>query len=241
MLPRTTTLALLWACVACTTGESRPSSAGASSAQAVAAPAASAASAAAPAAPATPAPGTDSLLDAADRGRILGPESATVWLLMVSDFQCPFCKQWHDETFAAIKREYVDAGKIRMAYLNFPLSMHANAWPSAMTAMCASAQGKFWATQDRLFQTQKTWEKLADPTAYLDSLAIASGADPAKQRDCTKKRALTSLIERDQLRMRQAGTQSTPTFFVGSRRIEGAYPADTFRKVIDSTLKAGRR
>jgi protein-disulfide isomerase len=203
--------------------------------------------AAGPAVPAlTGAPGAntasaDSLLDAADRGRVLGSETATVWLLIVSDFQCPFCKQWHDETFASVKREYVDAGKIRVAYMNFPLQQHANSWPSAIAAMCASAQGKFWATQDRIFTAQKNWESLPNPTVYLDSLAIASGADPARQHACTKDRQLRTLIDRDQLRMREAGVQSTPTFFVGSRKIEGAQPADSFRKVIDSVLKAGGR
>jgi protein-disulfide isomerase len=196
---------------------------------------------AAPAVPAANGAGADSLFDAADRGRVLGSETATVWLLMVSDFQCPYCKDWHDATFAIVKKEYVDAGKIRMAYMNFPLQQHQNAWPSAITAMCASAQGKFWPTQDRIFATQKSWESLSNPVAYLDSLAIASGADPARQHACTKDRQLRSLIDRDLLRMRQAGVQSTPTFFVGSRKIEGAQPADSFRKVIDSLLTAGRR
>jgi protein-disulfide isomerase len=166
---------------------------------------------------------------------------ATLWLLVVSDFQCPFCKQWHDDAFATLKREYVDAGKIRVAYLNFPLDQHSNALPSAIAAMCASAQGKFWATEERIFATQKTWEAIRDPRAFLDSLAIASGADAASQKECTKARRPVPLIDRDQLRMRQAGAQSTPTFFVGSRKIEGAQPVDSFRKVIDSLLTAGKR
>jgi protein-disulfide isomerase len=191
--------------------------------------------------PAANGAGADSLSEAADRGRVAGSEAVTLWLIMVSDFQCPFCKEWHDATFATIRKEYVDAGKIRMAYMNFPLQQHQNAWPSAIAAMCASAQGKFWATQDRIFATQKSWESLANPAAYLDSLAIASGADAARQHACMKDQRTRSLIERDMLRMRQAGVQSTPTFFVGSRKIEGAQPADSFRKVIDSVLKAGGR
>jgi|SRR5579862_3118094 len=192
------------------------------------APAGAAATAAAPA--------PDSLLDAADRGRVLGSERATVWMLVVSDFQCPFCKEWHDKSFALLKRDYVDSGKIRLAYLNFPLSQHANAMPSAIAATCASAQGKFWPTEDRIFATQKTWETLKDPTQFLDSLAIASGADAARQHECSRARKVTALIDRDQLRMRQAGVQSTPTFFVGAARIEGAQPMELFRKVIDSVI-----
>lgn len=185
-------------------------------------------------------PGRDSLMAAADRGRILGADSAPVWLLVVSDFQCPWCKQWHDSTFPAIRKQYVDAGRIRVAYLNFPLRIHPNAMPAAMAAMCASAQGKFWAAHDRLFDTQKKWEALADPTAFLDSLAAATGADRARLRDCTRGRQLAALIEGDQARAERAGAESTPTFFVGSRKIEGAKPLADFRRIIDSVLAARR-
>jgi protein-disulfide isomerase len=237
IMSRIPLVALLCTGLACLACNSKSGEASARSSQVAAAPAVPAATAA----PGANSAGADSLLDAADHGRVLGSETATLWLLMVSDFQCPYCKQWHDETFATLKKEYIDAGKIRVAYMNFPLQQHQNAWPSAMAAMCASAQGKFWATQDRIFATQKSWESLSNATAYLDSLAIASGADATKQHACTKDRQLRSLIDRDQLRMRQAGVQSTPTFFVGSRTILGAQPADSFRKVIDSVLKAGGR
>jgi protein-disulfide isomerase len=180
--------------------------------------------------------GPDSLTSAADRGRILGADSAPVWLLIVSDFQCPWCKVWHDSAFATLKREYVDPGKVRLAYVNFPLSMHANAIPAAMAAMCASAQGKFWETHERIFLTQKKWEVMPDPRAYLDSLAVASGADAARQRSCTSTKALQGLIDADQARARKSGAQSTPTFFIGTSRIEGAAPVAAFRHALDSAL-----
>ena len=60
----------------------------------------------------------DSLSKKADRARIRGAETAQVWLVEISDFQCPWCKQWHDSTFTKIDQEYVKTGKIRMAYLN---------------------------------------------------------------------------------------------------------------------------
>jgi len=192
----------------------------------------------APAATQLSTPATDSLVKAADRGRVLGAESASVWLLVVSDFQCPWCKRWHDETFPALKRDYVETGKLRIAYLNFPLGMHANAWPSATAAMCASAQGKFWETHDRIFATQKTWETLADATKFLDSLAVAAGADAARQAACSHSTALKPLIDADQDRARKAGAESTPTFFVGQVPIIGADSLAKFRRVIDAALKA---
>ena len=183
--------------------------------------------------------GGDSLATLADHGRVLGSATAPVWLLIASDFQCPWCKTWHDSTFPALKRDYVDAGKVRVAYLNFPLSMHANALPSAMAAMCAAAQGKFWEAHARIFETQSVWQKLPRPEPYLDSVAIAAGADAAKLKRCTQDRAMLALIQADQARAQKAGVESTPTFFVGGTKIEGAQPLKVFRRVIDSVLAAG--
>src|SRR5205085_7650403 len=87
-------------------------------------------------APARVTGGDTTIISRADAGRTAGSEGAKVWLIEISDFQCPYCRQWHDSTYPTIRREYVDAGKVRMAYVNLPLSMHANAMPAAEAAMC---------------------------------------------------------------------------------------------------------
>src|ERR1700704_6511223 len=107
----------------------------------------------------------------ADLARIQGSASAPVWVIEVSDFQCPYCKQWHDQTYAAFRDQYVNTGKVRLAYVNFPLSSHAHAWPAAESAMCAGAQGKFWQMHDALFTTQNKWEAMSSPAPMFDSLA----------------------------------------------------------------------
>ena len=180
---------------------------------------------------------TDSVSSAADRGRIRGSASAPVWLIEVSDFQCPFCKQWHDASFAAIDSEYVKPGKVRLAYLNFPLSsIHPNARAAAEAAMCASVQGKFWQLHESLFATQARWEGQSNPLPTFDSLAVAAGVDAPAWRNCMTTHATARLIDADRDRSRSAGVQSTPTFFIGDRKLEGAYPTDSFRVAIDSAL-----
>lgn len=180
---------------------------------------------------------TDSVSSAADRGRIRGSASAPVWLIEVSDFQCPFCKQWHDASFAAIDSEYVKTGKVRLAYLNFPLSsIHPNARAAAEAAMCASVQGKFWQLHESLFATQARWEGQSNPLPTFDSLAVAAGVDAPAWRNCMTTHATARLIDADRDRSRSAGVQSTPTFFIGDRKLEGAYPTDSFRVAIDSAL-----
>jgi protein-disulfide isomerase len=179
----------------------------------------------------------DSVSSFADRSRIRGAETAKVWLIEVSDFQCPFCKQWHDETFAKIDQEYVKTGKVRLAYLNFPLSrLHKNAQAAAEAAMCAGVQGKFWELHESLFQTQPKWADLKSPLAVFDSLARAAKVDPKGWSNCMSTHATAKLIQADRDRSSQAGVESTPTFFIGDRALAGAYPVDTFRVAIDQAI-----
>ena len=181
----------------------------------------------------------DSLTDAADRGRIAGKESATLWFVMVSDFQCPYCKIWHDLTFHVIEKEYVETGKLRMAFINYPL--HANSLPASVTAMCAAVQGKFWSTHDRIFETQDAWKNLKDARRYLDSLAVAAGADGPKLKACEDGKHVEPLIEADLDRFKRAGVGGTPTFYIGNATLVGALPAKDFRRVIDSVIAASKK
>lgn len=196
---------------------------------------------AAPSAPAstastsTAAP-NDPLLAAADKGRIAGDAKAKTWLIMASDFQCPFCKQWHDESYKAVVDEYVRTGKIRFAYVNYPLGNHQNAVPTAEAAMCASAQGKFWQYQDALFATQKKWESLPEPAMILDSIAGAVGLDKTEWKKCVDSGKMKPLIMADRDRSAAAGVQSTPTFMLGNRLMQGTMPFAVMKAALDSEV-----
>jgi protein-disulfide isomerase len=188
---------------------------------------------------ARPAP-TDSNITRADLARIQGSASAPVWVIEVSDFQCPYCKQWHDQTYNALLDQYVKTGKVRLAYVNFPLQSHAHAWPAAEAAMCAGAQGKFWPIHDALFNTQIKWESLASPTAFFDSLAQANGLEMRGWRDCVASGKMKPLIEADHERASRAGANATPSFMIGDKMLTGAQPIEVLRKVIDSALVKGK-
>jgi protein-disulfide isomerase len=181
---------------------------------------------------------SSALRAAADSGRIMGAPTARVWMIIASDFQCPYCKMWHDQTYDALKRDYVDAGRIRMAYMNYPLEMHVQAMPAAEAAMCASAQKRFWEYHSALFRSADAWGKPGDQSATYDSLATAVGVDLAKFRTCTRSHVMRAVVAADKYRMEQGGVASTPTFFIGSMRLEGAQPLATFRLAVDSALRA---
>jgi protein-disulfide isomerase len=181
---------------------------------------------------------TDSLLTSADLGRIQGDTSA-LFFLEVSDFQCPFCKRWHDNVYPFIKREYVQTGRIRMAYVNLPLQQHAHAQQAAEAAMCASAQNRFWPMHDALFDTQDRWAPLGVPevVAYFDSLARSVGVNVEEWRQCARGSTIARIVNGDRSRAVAAGVRSTPTFIVGGLRIEGAQPVEVFRKAIEEASR----
>ena len=178
----------------------------------------------------------DIVLQAADRGRVLGRDSASVWLIIISDFQCPLCKVWHEETLPALITEYMTTGRIRFAYLNYPLRDHKNAVAAASAALCASAQGKFWEASDRIFRDQNRWAAAENASAMLDTLATAPGVDAPKLHDCTQSGRLLRLIRADIERSEKSAATSAPTFIIGNHRIVGVAPIAKFRAVIDSAL-----
>ena len=197
-----------------------------------------AAAAATPSATSTPTAATsnDPLVARADSSRIRGSASAKVWLILASDFQCPYCKMWHDSTDAVIRREYVDNGKVRLAFVNFPLNIHPNAIPAAEYAMCAAAQDKFWQMHDSLFAQQEKWAPQENPTAALEQVAVSAGVDLTALRSCVSAHKMRPLIEADHEKAARAGVRATPSFFIGNQVLEGVQPASELRKALDAAL-----
>ena len=193
------------------------------------------ASAPVPGAAATPGtPPRDSISDRADRGRVTGDSAAQLWVIMASDFQCPFCKQWHDTDFQPIVDKYVKTGKVRLAFLNMPLQMHQHAIVAAEAAMCSAVQNKFWLMHDALFATQEKWANVPVPSAIFDSLAKSTGVNLDTWRVCVRDHLALPLVEADRQRVVAANVRSTPTFFVGDQLLAGADAKLTV--AIDSAL-----
>ena len=179
---------------------------------------------------------TDPLVAHADSARIRGNPSAKVWMILASDFQCPYCKMWHDSSDMTIRREYIDNGKVRLAFVNFPINSHQNAIPAAEYAMCAAAQDKFWQAHDSLFAHQETWAALSDPGPALERIITSAGAEVNALRACVSKHKMLPLIEADREKASRAGVRATPSFFVGSQMLEGVQPVENLRQALNAAL-----
>lgn len=185
-------------------------------------------------------PAPDTRVSRADLARIEGKPSAGVWILIISDFQCPYCKEFHDVTAPQLRKEFVNTGKARLAYINFPLRIHPNAIPSAEAAMCAGAQDRFWPMHDRLFATQAEWSAVKDPQAIYSRLARDLKLDLAAFSACLRDDVMVPMIQADYQRGAGAGVKSTPSFLVGNVKIDGNAPIDAFRTAMKQAL-AGTR
>jgi protein-disulfide isomerase len=192
------------------------------------------------AAPTTPAadPARDARIARADRARIRGAQNG-IWIVVISDFQCPFCKKWHEETEPLIERDYIRTGKAQIAYMNYPIaSIHPNAMATHEVAMCAAEQEKFFPVADALFRTQGDWKSRRDIKAYLDSLVGTLPLDRPRLQACLRSGEMRPLIEADIDRSTRIGVGSTPSFLVGGRPVIGAQPYEAFRQAIEAALAA---
>jgi len=175
--------------------------------------------------------------------RSKGRRNAPVTLYEMSDFQCPYCRAFALGTMPLLEQEYITTGKVRLIYINLPLtSVHPNARAAAQVALCAGRQDRFWAMHDLLFRHQDEWAKLPKPESFLLALGDSARLDHTALARCVAANATASEVDADAARALRAGAVSTPTFYVEGGLLEGAAPVTVFRAVLDSIYrtKTGR-
>lgn len=173
--------------------------------------------------------------------RSKGDTAAPITVFEMSDFQCPFCRQFFSETFPSIERDYVATGKVHWVFVNFPLTdLHPNAEPAAEFAMCAAKLGKFWPVHDLLYRHQDLWAPLKDPGAFLMTLADSVGIRRDSLKPCLDGHEMQSRVAGDAATAARAGARATPSFYIEGALLSGAYPAEVFRHVLDSIYAVRR-
>lgn len=168
----------------------------------------------------------------------LGNKNAKVVFVDFSDFECPFCKKYFDETYAQIKKDYIDTGKIVYYYRHFPLDFHAAAKPAAIASECANEQNKFWDYHDLVFKEQdKISQKTADEIKQaLKGFAASLNLNTSQFNNCLDSEKYKANVDKDQKEGVTAGVNGTPTFFVNGMSLVGAQPYSAFKTLIDQEL-----
>jgi protein-disulfide isomerase len=162
---------------------------------------------------------------------IEGDKKAELTLIEFSDFQCPFCRE-SQATLEALRNKY--GKRLRIAFVNFPLSMHPQAKNAALAAWAAGQQGHFWEYHDRLFARQ---EKLGD--ALYVELAKELKLDLAKFEQDRASEFASKAIEADKAQGLKAGVNGTPTFVINGIPLVNP-PANLVEQVVVAWEKRGK-
>jgi len=170
--------------------------------------------------------------------RSKGSPTAPVTVYEISDFQCPYCAEFALQTMPVLEREYVATGRVRLIFVNWPLPMHRNAEPAAELAMCGARQGKFWQLHDLLYRNQERWAGLVEPGSYFLQLGDSAGANRDSLVACLRAGAVRNIVRSDAEGAVRSGAHSTPTFYIEGGLLVGAQPAEVFRTVLDSIIRA---
>jgi protein-disulfide isomerase len=171
----------------------------------------------------------------------LGRADAPVTVVEFSDYQCPFCQRFFATTLPAIKKDYIDVGKVRYVFRDYPLDqLHPLARKAAEAAHCAGEQGKYWEMHDALFRNPATLAPL-----QLAEHARSISLDGPAFDECLASGRHAARVERGLADGAAAGVRGTPAFVIGKTKagdvvegtpIRGAQSLETFRRIIDRAL-----
>lgn len=169
--------------------------------------------------------------DLTDDDTVKGDANAPVTIVEFSDFECPFCGRFYTGAYQQLLTEYVNTGKAKIIFRDFPLSFHANAQPAAEAAECAGEQGMYWEMHDKIFENQRSLT-----TENYKKWAEEMGLNKGEFDACVDSGKMRSEVQKDFADGAAAGVSGTPTVFINGEKIVGAQPFEAFKSVIDKYL-----
>src|SRR3982750_2389021 len=168
----------------------------------------------------------------------LGPANAPVTITEFASMTCPHCAAFNEAVFPKIKAEYIDTGKIRYVFREFPLDIKAAA--GSMLARCIAKDdaGKYFAVIDMLFKQQNDWV-MKNTAETLTRIGKQAGLSQQAVEECLKDQALLDKIAADQKYANEVlKVNSTPTFFINGEMLKGETSFEEFSKKITPLLKS---
>lgn len=165
---------------------------------------------------------------------VIGDENARVTVIEYASLGCPHCANFHANTFPQIKKNYIDTGKVRFIYRDFPLGNPALA--AAMIARCAGSS-KYFGMVDIFFRSQPQWGRAENPLEALAKIARFGGMSEDDVGACLQNQELLNHIQssaRDGAK--EHNINATPSFVIDGETIAGGMPYEDFKKLLDEAL-----
>ena len=168
----------------------------------------------------------------------LGPADAKVTITEYASMTCPHCAAFNDQVFPKIKSEFIDTGKVRYVFREFPLDIKAAAGSMLSRCIANGDPNKYFAVTDLLFKSQSDWV-MKNTTESLSRIGKQAGLSQQQVDDCLKDQALLDKIAADQKYASEVlKVDSTPTFFINGEKIKGETSIEQFEKKINPLLKS---
>jgi protein-disulfide isomerase len=161
----------------------------------------------------------------------VGRADAPVTIVEFSDFQCPYCGRFDQDTRPDLFKQYVDTGQVAFVYKHMAILGDESTW-AAEAAECAADQGQFWEYHDLLFAHQTGENQGAFDKAKLRGFARDLNLDMAQFEPCLNNDQTLDRVQADTREGQQAGVHGTPTFFINGRPLVGAQPLASFQSLI---------
>lgn len=161
---------------------------------------------------------------------VLGRADAPATIIEFSSLTCPHCATFHGETLSKIKKEWIETGKAKLVYRDFPLD--GVAMGAAMLARCMPTE-RYFAFLEVLFAGQRQWAYSQNPMASLQALARLAGLSDERSKQCMTDNAMMTAIRAKQAEAEQKyKIDSTPQFLVNGKLLPGAQPYEEFAKAL---------
>ncbi|MET0720705.1 MAG: DsbA family protein [Tardiphaga sp.] len=168
----------------------------------------------------------------------IGPKDAAVTVTEYASMTCPHCAAFTETVFPKIKEAFIDTGKIRFVFREFPLDIKAAAGSMLARCIAKDDSGKYFAVIDMLFKQQNDWV-MKDTAATLTRIGKQAGLSQAAVEDCLKDQTLLDKIAADQKFANEVlKVNSTPTFFINGEMLKGETSFEEFSKKITPLLKS---
>ena len=164
----------------------------------------------------------------------LGSANAPVTIIEYASMTCPHCAHFHETTFPELKKKYIDTGKVRFIFREFPLDQLAAA--GAMLARCAG-KDKYFPMIDTLFSQQREWV-VQKPLEPMFNIAKQAGFTQQSFDECLANQQMLNGIEESRTRAASKfNVNSTPTFFINGKIFRGALTPEELDKQVAPYLK----
>ncbi|ADM08501.1 twin-arginine translocation signal domain protein [Parvularcula bermudensis HTCC2503] len=172
----------------------------------------------------------------------LGSEEAPLTIIEYASVTCPACAAFHAQYFPEIKEKYIDTGKVRFIYREFPTAPQNLAYAGFYTARCAATDRgpvAYFAMLDTLYARQREWAYGDNPGDVLENIAAQAGIDRQELETCFRREDIRSAVKANVLEGVEAhGVNSTPTFIVDDEELDWNRGSETMSEAIERALAA---